>query len=162
MINKLRIVILVILCAILVACGAKTESINTDFYFIQSQEDYFLDQGSICAEKRSLAVEPHNIESILQTYLKGPKSSDLTTPFPEETALIRFSTDQASAQIVLSESFSKLTGIDLTLACTCICLTVHELTGYSNVIISAQNTLLDGRKTIDMNANDIILQDKLN
>ena len=61
--------------------------------------------------------------------------------------------------IVLSDFFSALTGMDLTLACACLTLTACELTGAKGITVSTETTLLDGNRSVSMTVEEVLLLD---
>ena len=113
----------------------------------------------IAAELREGNGYQNNLALLLDLYLHGPLDQDHRTPFPVGTALRELSVKDSVATVVLSRQFASLTGIDLSLACGCLTLTVMDLTGAETVVISAEDTLLDGAESISMNRESMILID---
>ena len=68
--------------------------------------------------------------------------------------------DQNTLYVTVSKELAQLSGLELTLACSCLSMTCMELTGAENIVISAENSLLDGQKSITMNKDTLLLIDK--
>lgn len=98
---------------------------------------------------------------LLSRYLKGSGDPLFARTFPRGTTLVSFKLDALTAKIVLSDRFSSLSGMDLTIACVCITRTVMEMTGCQEVIISANTTKLDGEKYITLSADSYLLIDNV-
>ena len=156
---KILISAFLIISLILCGCNLSNQQTTSKFYYCYAEIEYGLTDKIIHYEQRSKSPDPLDYELILSSYLEGPKSSDLKSPFPAGTALVSFSVDQQIASIVLNNVFSDLSGIELTLACACLSLTVEDISGCAQVQISAQNTLLDNKQIITINTNDLKLYD---
>lgn len=96
---------------------------------------------------------------LLTRYLKGAGDPQLSRTFPRGTTLVSFKLDALTAKIVLGDRFSSLSGMDLTIACVCLTRTVMELTGCQEVIISAENTKLNGQNFIILSGDSYLLTD---
>lgn len=75
---------------------------------------------------------------LLAALLAGPQEEGLHTPFPKGTALKSWSWDSQTPgqlRVVLSEQYSALSDISLTLADYCIVLTLCQLEGVETVEI---------------------------
>ena len=156
--NKLILSVILVLSLLLAGCTAqKSESIN--FYYRAAQLNFGPEDSIVKPETRKEYFNHLAYNEIISCYLEGPTSTNLHTPFPEGTSLVSISTEQETASIVLSNPFSQLTGIDLTIACSCLSLTIGEITGCSKVQISAQNALLDNKQSITININELSFTD---
>lgn len=96
---------------------------------------------------------------LLNLYLLGPSDESFVSPFPSGTVLLSLSVTEDTIHLQLNKSFAQLTGIDLTLACACLTLTVIELTDAEYVSITAENTTLDGSAQIIMDRSCLTLLD---
>ena len=74
---------------------------------------------------------------LLAALLAGPKSEGLRSPFPRNTALKSWGwgEEQGRLRVMLSEQYSGLTDVSLTLADYCIALTLCQLEGVESVEI---------------------------
>ena len=156
MIKKLIAFVLVLP---LLLCGCVTQNNSTEltFYYVSHKQPYYEKNGVIGTEVKPVSIDPLNHKDIFELYLSGPKSKDLTLPFPKETKIVKFSIEQDVVNIVLDNSFATLSGVELSLACACISLTANSITGYTKVNISAQSALLDGIQSISIDTNSLII-----
>ena len=113
----------------------------------------------IAPEIREGAPYQDNITLLLDLYLHGPLDKNFQTPFPVGTALRSLTVEGTHANVVLSRSFAKQSGIDLSLSCACLTLTVMDLTGAETVTISVQGEQLDGKDSITLDRSNLILTD---
>ena len=98
---------------------------------------------------------------LLSKYLKGSTDPSFARTFPRGTTLVSFKQEALTAKIVLSDRFSSLSGMDLTIACVCITRTVMAMTGCQEVIISAQSAKLNGENFITISADSYLLIDSV-
>lgn len=158
--RKIAIILLVI-CLILsmAACAAKEQLQEpVSFYYCKAELSYDGADSVIASEQRESAGR--TLEALLNEYLSGPKASEFLNTFPADTALVSFSQNDSGALIVLNDSFAKLTGMELTIASSCITMTVMELTGAPAVTIRAQTAMLDGMPQITMDKTTLLLVDQ--
>ncbi|MBE6933620.1 MAG: hypothetical protein E7462_00980 [Ruminococcaceae bacterium] len=101
-----------------------------------------------------------NYSYLLGKYLQIAPSEEFVSPFPTGTSLIQFRLEGLTAKIVLSDQFAALSGMDLTIACTCLAQTVMSLADCQEVIISANTSQLDGRNFITLNRDSYLLLDR--
>lgn len=92
----------------------------------------------------------HNKSTVIDSY-------DAT--FPAGTTVLAYHVQDGSAQLHLSENFSELSGVSLTIACACITMTVMELQNVDSVTITVDNATLDGATSITMNSEMLSLMD---
>ena len=126
---------------------ADTDMSNDDFHNV------------FVAETREGAGYTNNLIALLSLYLNGPITEELTSPFHLDVSVISYQTAGDSISIVLSDSFSAITGLDLTIACTCLSMTVMEFTGCNSVEISLQTALLDEQNSIVISREQLVFED---
>ncbi len=129
------------------------------FYYPAVETVYDGKTAVIHPEIRDGAGYEADTEGLLALYLQGPASETLRSPFPSQVTLIRYSTTSNTANVVLSSEFAQLSGIDLTLACTCIANTLFDLTQLERLQIFATNSQLDGQTSIILARDDIYYLD---
>lgn len=150
---------LVCICGI-AGCAAETPPESpVAFYYRCSEIGLGAPEGVMQAEQRDAAGHEDEYEYLLNIYVKGPKSSHLAPTFPLGTKILRFSLENNRASITLSDNFSILTGMDLTVACVCLTRTVIEMTGCEQVTLRARTTNLDGNKFITFGKDSYLLLD---
>ena len=64
-----------------------------------------------------------------------------------------------TADIYLSSQFSELSGINLTIACSAMLLTVHDFSGVQSICVYAENEKLDDKEAFLLSLDDIVLVD---
>ncbi len=96
---------------------------------------------------------------ILNAYFDGPSDESLLAPFPNSLELLTVQQDDTNLRVNVSDELSQLSGIDLTLACSCITLTCLEMEGIESVTITANGSPLDGKHAVVMDKGDILLED---
>lgn len=151
----------VVLCAGLCACRRESVKLQepVNFYYRNSTVTYG-DADSLISAQESESAGYEDLVDLLNEYLKGPESSEFDTTFPASTKVLDLTVQGDTAYLGMNDSLSRLSGIDLTIACACITLTTAELTGVDTVTISASNETLDGAASITMNVNDLIFSDQ--
>ncbi len=89
---------------------------------------------------------------LLAALLAGPGNEGLRSPFPRNTTLKSWSwgDEEGRLRVVLSEQYSGLTDISLTLADHCIALTLCQLEGVDSVeiITSGYSSVYRGRQVL--------------
>lgn len=155
--------ILLALSLALFGCGCvRQETVpenNFSFYYLAEKINFQQDNGFIGKEMRNIAGL--DAEQMLALYLKGPQSQSLVSPFPNGVTLVEFTSDGSNAVVTLSSEFAQLSEFRLSSACACLTLTLCDFTGVSTVTIQAENSLLDGKPTITMQKDQILLVDNM-
>ena len=142
-------------------CGCQKETPQPEgiaFYYCVSELSFGIHDSAIEAEYRQ-GIRKDNWAGVLNVYLKGPESGDLRSPFPAGLKTVSTAMEQSTAYITVTEELGSLSGLELTLACASLAMTCLELTGAETVVISADGALLDGQKSITLDANTLLLLD---
>ena len=145
------------------ACKGKETDIHepVNFYYCREEVSYHSSDSVIFPVIREAASFGGNAETMLRTYLSDPVSKNGLLPVPVNTKLISFEIQADEVYLTFSESFSQLSGMDLTKAVSCIAMTVYDYTGIETLRVSVESGQLDGKDEIIINALDIILIDNL-
>ena len=157
---KKHIAFLLSLLLLLSGCSAPVP-VQEDalrFYYCTAETDFDNDAVTIQSEMREAGVSD-TTESIIRIYLKGPMGDGLTSPFPAGVQLIALIEEEHTVFVTLSKEFAKLSNLELTMACSCLALTVLDLTDMNYVSIAAENSLLNGQQAIIFDRNTVLLQD---
>lgn len=156
----------ILLCVVLVfqmlcACSDKVEEFNEpiNFYYYNNKVIYNSPTGVICPEVREGAGYHGNLTGFLQSYLNGPKSDTVRSIIPSDVYLVSCDLNDDVAQVLFSKSFEKLSGIDLSMACCALLLTVHDYTGANTIVISAKDGKIDDKDYVTFSMDDIVLVD---
>lgn len=154
----------VLLCISLIVslygCKRNKAEIQEPVEFYYCFETVFkTDDGVTGSETREAAHFNGNLEQLLQVYLLGPVSDELTSPLPYAVKLVSLEQVNDSVYLTLSREFSTLSGIRLTTACSCIVMTLHDYAGINQVCFRAASGQLDNKDEFIMSITDIVLSD---
>lgn len=130
-----------------------------DYYYKTAEVGHESDDGVIRAESREIAGHEGDLSWILTDYFSGPRSEDLVSPFPRDTELVSCEVDGGTAIIQLNKEFANLDGIELSVAASCIAATCFGAEGVEAVSISVPSGLLDGKLSINLSRDGLILRD---
>ena len=153
------IVLAVLLLLPLVACTQQKADIHDPVNFYYRKKDPAHSDAAISKEFGEAEGHREDYPYLIGQYLKGPADEVLQRTFPAGISVVDLKIEGKAATLVLSDFFSTLSGLDLTLACACLTLTICELTGTEQLTVRTQTTLLDGSKSITMAHKDIVLLD---
>ena len=146
------ILMLVSLCG----CTSKQKIKNPVlFYYPKTNITYGGTEQVIQSEPRESFGKENNWRYLLEEYLHGPISDQLQSPFPPRLEIVTLSFTPDTLTLVLSKSITYLSAADLTIACTSLALTCMDMTGVKVVKIQADNVLLNGRRTIEINRDSV-------
>lgn len=131
---------------------------NYGLWFAVNGENGRSDFSAVGREDRSWDTEP-SAEELLQALLRGPQSSGLISPLPKGVAVrsVYFDEGSKTVKVDLSEQYGDLTGFELTVADYCIVLTLCQLPGVENVMITVEGKYLSYRNRQQMRAGDVLL-----
>ena len=146
------------LCA---ACGQGEAGREGDYllYFVASQGGH---GPALDTEPYSGTAEP-DPESLLTALLAGPSREGLVSPFPRGVTLQRWEWDQDQAdnlQVWLSEQYSGLADISLTMADYCVALTLGQLEGVESVEIISEGHTANYRSHQRLRPEEAVLADQ--
>ena len=101
-------------------------------------------------------IPPSPIQ-LLETLLDGPQSEDLTSPFPSDV-MVRYILPSTGGylSVHLSEHYSGLTNISLTLADYCIVLTLSQVEGVNGVEISSVGQPTGYRSHVRLSPDEVL------
>ena len=156
-----------LLCLCLLAsfwgCAPRTEApqVPVRFYYPRTVDtiQYTASGGAFTYEDRESAGYTDNLPYLLNLYFRGPADSTLRNPFPTATSVTELKVYGNYAFLTVSDSFAQLTGMDLTVACACLTLTVTELTGAETLCLSTNSQLLDNHERLLLQAKDFLFMD---
>ena len=159
----MRRIVCILLAAVLLCaagCSGQRSSIErpVSYYYCTTAESYEALRKSVSFEVRDGSAYGDDLQGLLNDYLRGPESDGLVNPFPDNCTVRSIQESDLDVRILLSSGFSRLSGIDLTLACVCMSLTVFELSDCQSVSIGVQDALLDGKNEITLHRDDILLE----
>ena len=158
---KRCLALLLLMLSLFQCCGCQKETPapqGTAFYYCAANISFDMTSTTILAEYRQTPSQD-TLQQMLTKYFAGPASAQLRSPFPVGLKLVEVRQDGQTVHITVSDALATLSGLELTLACACITLTCLDFTGADQVMIYAQDALLDGQKTITMDRDTICLLD---
>ena len=144
-------------------CQRQNDSNSHTFYYPRNDFGYDALEGKFYEEIIRSEIRDDftdtDIYEILRMHLEGPISPDFANPYPDGMSLITCNVEEQTLYITVSDHLSELTDINLIIACACIGKTGIELTNTSTVQISCENALLDGKKSVVLQNDLIIVSD---
>ena len=140
-------------------CAKSKVQVPGTFYYRRSEITYGGSDGVIAAEIRELSGMKGNLNAILTEYLKGPQTFGLESPFPRDTKVEHWSLDNGTLLLTMSQSFAAISGVELTIACTCITRTMLELLDITQVQFQVPEGLLGGARMLTYSSELISLSD---
>lgn len=155
-----------LLCCILLlqmfaGCASDRENASqpTEFYYCNTEISYNNPAAVIQSEDREAAFYMGSLDQMLKDYLAGPRSDGLYSPIPAGTKLVDCYVEDGAAYITFSEAFASLSGVKLTVCCSCILMSINSFAGIQSLYVSAENAQIDEKKEFIVDMNDIILMD---
>lgn len=145
----------------LAACSTPKQELKdpVTFYYRRSEPVYGQSDGVVAPEQREAQGHKDDLDWLLAEYFSGCTSEELHIPFPKGTSVTDWSIADNTLTVVLSENFGQLSGVDLTVACSCISMTFLELAEVEAVEICAENSRLNGEESLLFTADTFHLSD---
>lgn len=153
------LLIITLLCCTC-GCSSPKEEIQkpVNFYYCNNPITFHGTNDVIAPEVRE-SVNYNDMVKLIDHYLDGPISEAYTSPFPSAVTVSELTQKNKMLNITLSSEFSYLTGIELTLACTCLSSTLFELTDAKSIIITAKDALLDDAESVIIIRDTLVFSD---
>lgn len=153
--------LIVILLLSLCSCAVEQQPPegSVAFYYQRSSIHPAESDAVISKDFHVLSTPSSDYISVLNTYLQGPVSDPLHRVFPTGITLISLDIQNKNASIVLGGTFNALEGMEQTIFCACLTLTVCDLTGAQQVSIYREQDTADGGPVSVMRPEDIVLLD---
>ena len=129
-------------------CDVTNESVSDDTF-----------HNVFVAEIREGSGYKDDLPSLLTLYLQGPHSEELVSPFPTGLRVVSAYADSERVLIVFSDAIDSLTGLDLTIACSCLALTVFDSNECDYIEIAAETKPLDEQESIVITRDSLVLAD---
>ena len=156
------ILLILSLALSLAACAQKKEQKfqkPVTFYYCRTSPSFGVPDGLIVGETRESAEYEGNLLGLLNRYISGPLTSDMIRPFPFAARIIACTVSEGSVFLEVSDTFTVLQGVDLSLALACLTKTIYEITGIGTIHMKAQTAKFDGIEVVTMRIEDIFLYD---
>ena len=150
---KTRHLIALLLLLLLAGCTKKKEP-HISFYYRTAEQNY--SEDALIAAEDSGMTQSNSPEELAEQYFSGPLDAALRSPFPKGASLLRYT--RAGNRLSLSlGGMAQLSGVDRSLALTCLYATFSQLNGIEEIEI----TMDKGRQTesVLLNAQSILTSD---
>jgi hypothetical protein len=150
-----------VLILFVAACAVKPDNFiaPAQLYYSVGEYTYHQEDGVIRSETRETKLFNSDLKLFLNAYLAGPVSKKLISPFPSGAQVVDVTQSEKEITIVLNETFSKLSGIDLTLPISCLSMTILEYTGGDTVRFRVENGTLSGKEVITVTRDLLLFKD---
>ncbi|MDD6160517.1 MAG: GerMN domain-containing protein [Oscillospiraceae bacterium] len=142
-----------LLCAVLLsslcACGGGGTEGEFQLWFLSRTGQ----------ERRTMASQSYrgeqSVPAVMAALLSGPaEGGRMESPIPEGTELLGWTRSGRVLSVDLSGEYASLHGVDLTMADSCIALTLLQLEGVEQVAITVQGANLPERAKPVLNRDD--------
>ena len=160
--RKLLCLLLALFCVLGMFDCKKEEKIPENavaVYYKIANYDYDAEDGMIGKSYLDAADHEEDYSCLLNAYLQTAPGEGFASTFPKNLSIVRFRLETMTANVILSPHIKECKGMDLTIALSCLTKTIISMTGCTEVIFSAEDTLLYGEKFITLNADSFLLAD---
>ncbi len=141
------------------ACGGETEEEGgCALYYLTAAEQSGGD--AVAAEYCELFLpeEPARAaKTVLERYWEGPASETLTSPLPGGLQLLGVEEKGGRLTVNVSGQYRSLSGVELTLADSCLTLTLTRLPGVYSVAVLVNGEPLEYRAEQELQMRDVLL-----
>ena len=155
--------VLLLVLGLLTGCSrqpAQEEMLRPfDCFYLQSAEQYSQTEGVLGTERVDLGSGEEDYEAIAAYYLAGPRSETLHSPFPKGLRCLGAERSGSVLYLKLSEEFSQLSGVDVTLAAACFVRTFTQLEGVERVNLSCEGSSFSGLLAVSYSPEDFLFLD---
>ena len=147
--------------SVLAGCGKSAENFKepTNFYYITTDVSFFEEDSVISPEIRETVQFNGNILTTINAYFQGPASEKLVSPFPAGLEAVDVIISGSTALLYLNDPFATLEGLDATIACSCICATITNMTDCEAVEIHIENTEGTVEQILYFSYEDLLFMD---
>ena len=94
---------------------------------------------------------------LAELVLSQPETTGLASPAPSGTRLLSCQQEEGQLRLDLSEQYGGLSGVDLTVANSCLTLTLCQLEGVEEVYITVEGEAIPYQTLRAMGADDVLL-----
>lgn len=136
--------------------SAEVQTAGVNCYYQIRNVESLNEDTAVRAEVRT--IEPESLDRFLATYIQGPKSDALISPFPEGVKLLTATEERNEVLLVLSGEYFMVPGVQLALANCCLCKTVCDYTGAASVTLRDA----DSGMILTVSPEDFLLNNTLN
>ncbi len=132
----ISLLIILCLCCILGCQNQSASSYKNPVYFYYPYTEIDLNRsGDAVAYEIREGSEITSDNKLIQIYLEGPKRNELYSPFPSGGTVVDSVVSGNRIRVILSNHFNQLLGLQLTMATSCLALTLLDTKNVSIVEI---------------------------
>lgn len=157
--ERLTALILALSLFLLSGCAGQEEEGIRIYYVSDAGSEYAL--SALDYELWKDAPASLTPAQLFERLMTAPEESGLSLVIPRRTQLLSWAITDGSLTLDLSESYSDLSGISLTLANFCLILTMTQLETVDQVIIFSDGAPLPGWDKTALSAGDALLTGEL-
>ncbi len=159
--KRVMALILALLLALpLCACTPEpTENQNGYGLWFAVEKGYSRDTFSAVAQEQRIWEGQPTARQLMDALLAGPQTEGLRSPFPDGVSVrsMTLEVQSKTLRVDLSEQYGGLAGYDLTLADSCIALTLCQLPGVERVEVLAAGETIPYRNRQGLRRGDVLL-----
>lgn len=132
----------------------QTPQAEYQVYYLASE-----DNGSAAVSAQTCRVEEgeETIQILLDLLLQEPYESGQRSPFPQGTELRSWALEDGVLTLDFSEPYGGISGIDLTLANSCLTLTLCQVEGVEAVRVTVEGETLPFQQADALRLSDLLL-----
>ena len=153
------LILLAALAAGLFGCGQRELRSPTSFYYYRTEPGFSGTDGVIAPETRELAGIEDDLDAILALYFQGPLSQNLESLIPGSCPAPQWRIEGDAMYLHFAPELADLSGVELTLAATCVTRTFLPLTGCKRLIFTAEDRRLNGEAALELTLDKLYLRD---
>ncbi len=158
--KRLLLLIIVAVLLPLPACGEQSASAPDGdeiavYYVVPYAEG---GRDVVRSVLRTVPEEENKIGAALSFLFRPPAGANVYSPLPWNLSVRSWSLEQGQITVDFSEEYSELTGMDLTLADSCIVLTLTGLEEIGSVNITVEGKPVPQREKQVFTRDDILLE----
>ena len=134
--------LILILLFSMTGCEKQTDG-GCRFYYLRTDDMIVFGQADavVAPVIREITAQDAGILYLMQRYFEGPSEEGFYSPFPPGTQIIAAQIEGNLLILEVSDQFSQLENIRMTLAGACLTATCHELGGFDSVrVISGEES----------------------
>lgn len=139
---------------LLASCGQRQDSDGLRLWFPADMDSPRHSAQAVTWETVPTAAA--EVESLVSSLLRGPEEDGMINPFPAGTELLAWELNDGILILDFSEPFSSLSGIDLTLACCCLSLTLCQMEQVNQVLPRVDGKPVTDQKNPAISPEDVI------
>ncbi|MCC8181899.1 MAG: GerMN domain-containing protein [Clostridiales bacterium] len=148
---------LLALSAALVGCAAtETEEEGILIYYAAGDQETY-GQAAVGAENWAEGSEASSVDEVFDRMLEEPGTDGLSQALPDGVRLWSWALEDGVLTLNLSEDYNGLSGISLTVASSCLMLTMTQLEGVESLNITVDGQQLPEGSQVPLDREDVLL-----